>query len=37
MFQILLLTITGTEDDPAALITVCIENDGEYEATDVPM
>jgi len=27
--------ITGTEDDPAALITVYRENDGEYEATDV--
>ena len=27
--------ITGTEDDPAALITVFRENDGEYEATDV--
>ena len=27
--------ITGTEDDPAALITVFRENDGEYESTDV--
>lgn len=27
--------ITGTEDDPAALITVFREDDGEYEATDV--
>ena len=27
--------ITGTEDDPAALITVFRENDGEYEETDV--
>ena len=27
--------ITGTEDDPAALITVYRENDGEFEATDV--
>ena len=27
--------ITGTEDDPAALITVYREDDGEFEATDV--
>ena len=27
--------VNGTEDNPAALITVFRENDGEYEATDV--